>query len=242
VSDDGPQQNSALEEMTTQREYQEYAATEGGRRPATEEPDMLLDVPTFEVERINLEAVGLRAHVSLLAELPYLVRLSAGADVLLDRVKLELEEGVKAQALLKVRLEQARAILQKALDAITENPEILEGLARVVDLTSEQVGGTARDAVGEHGAVSQVVGGVGGATRQVGEATGRLTEGVQGAVARAPGRGTQAAPEEPQGEIKATPAAKRLAQRLGVDLSQVKGTGIGGHITVTDVRSAVKGE
>jgi hypothetical protein len=149
VSDDGPQQNSALEEMTTQREYQEYAATEGGRRPATEEPDMLLDVPTVEVERLNLEAVGLRAHVALLAELPYLVRLSAGADVLLDRVKVELE-GVKAQALLKVRLEQARAILQKALDAITENPEILEVLARTVALTSEQVGATAREAVGEH--------------------------------------------------------------------------------------------
>lgn len=241
MSDDGPQQNSALEEMTTQREYQEYAATEGGRRPATEEPDILLDVPTAEVERSNLEAVGLRAHVALLAELPYLVHLSAGADVRLERVKVELE-GVKAQALFKVRLEHARAILQKGLDTITENPQVLEGLARVVDLTSEQVGGTARDAVGEHGAVSQVVGGVGGATRQVGEATGRLTEGVQGAVGRAPGRGTQAAPEEPQGEIKATPAAKRLAQRLGVDLSQVEGTGIGGHITVTDVRSAVKGE
>jgi pyruvate/2-oxoglutarate dehydrogenase complex dihydrolipoamide acyltransferase (E2) component len=241
VSDDGPQQNSAAEEMTAQREYQEYAATGGERRPATEETDILLDVPTVEVERSNLEAVGLRAHVSLLAELPYLVHLSAGADVRLERVKVELE-GVKAQALFKVRLEQARAILQKGLDAITENPQVLEGLARTVALTSEQVGGTARDAVGEHGAVSQVVGGVGGATRQVGEATGRLTEGVQGAVARAPGRGTQAAPEEPQGEIKATPAAKRLAQRLGVDLSQVEGTGIGGHITVTDVRSAVKGE
>ena len=241
MSDDGPQQNSGPEETTAQREYQEYAATDGGRRLVTEEPDMLLDVPTAEVERINLEAVGLRAHVSLLAELPYLVHLSVGADVLLDRVKVELE-GVKAQALFKVRLEHARAILQKALDTITENPQVLEGLARVVDLTSEQVGGTARDAVGEHGAVSQVVGGVGGATRQVGEATGRLTEGVQGAVARAPGRGTQAAPEEPQGEIKATPAAKRLAQRLGVDLSQVEGTGIGGYITIIDVRSAAKEE
>jgi hypothetical protein len=241
VSDDGPQQNSGPEETTTQREYQEYAATEGGRRPATEEPDMLLDVPTVEVERINLEAVGLRAHVSLLAELPYLVRLSAGADVLLDRVKVELE-GVKAQALLKVRLEQARAILQKALDAITENPEILEGLARTVALTSEQVGGTARDAVGEHGAVSQVVGGVGGATRQAGEVTGRITEGPQGAVGRVAGQGSQAAPEEAQGEIKATPAAERLAQELGVDLSQVEGTGIGGHITIIDVRSAAKEE
>jgi hypothetical protein len=154
VTDDGPQQNSAPEEMTTQREYQEYAATDRGRRPATEEPDILLDVPTGEVERINLEAAGLRAHVFLLAELPYLVHLCVGADVLLDRVKLELE-GVKAQALFKVRLEHARAILQKALDSITENPQILEVLARTVDLTSEQVGGTVREAVGAHGAVSK---------------------------------------------------------------------------------------
>ena len=151
-------------------------------------------------------------------------------------------EGVKAQALFKVRLEHARAILQKALDTITENPQVLEGLGRVVELTSEQVGGTAREAVGEHGAVSQVVGGVGGATRQVGEAAGRVTEGVQGAVGRVAGRGSQAAPEEAQGEIKATPAAQRLAQELGVDLSQVEGTGIGGHITVIDVRSVAKEE
>src|SRR5215216_2444718 len=116
-----------------------------------------------------------------------LVHLSAGADVRLERVKGE-REGVKAQALFKVRLEQARAILQKGLDAITENPQVLEGLARVVDLTSEQVGGTARDAVGEHGAVSKVVGGVGGATRQVGEAAGRVTEGAQGAIGRVAGR------------------------------------------------------
>jgi pyruvate/2-oxoglutarate dehydrogenase complex dihydrolipoamide acyltransferase (E2) component len=241
VSDDGPQQNSASEEMTAQREYQEYAATGGERRPAIEETDMLLDVPTVEVERSNLEAVGLRAHVSLLAELPYLVHLSVGADVLLDRVKVELE-GVKAQALFKVRLEHARAILQKGLDTITENPQILEVLARTVALTSEGEGATARKAVGAHGAVSQVVGGVGGATRQVGEAAGRLTEGAQGAIGRVAGRGCQAAPEGPQGEIKATPAAKRLAQRLGVDLSQVEGTGIGGHITIIDVRSAAKEE
>ena len=241
MSDDGPQQNSVSEEMTAQREYQEYAATGGERRPAIEETDMLLDVPTVEVERSNLEAVGLRAHVSLLAELPYLVHLSAGADVRLERVQVELE-GVKAQALFKVRLEHARAILQKALDTITENPQVLEGLARVVALTSEQVGGTAREAVGEHGAVSKVVGGVGGATWQVGEAAGRVTEGAQGAIGRVAGRGSQAAPEEAQGEIKATPAAKRLAQELGVDLSQVEGTGIGGHITVIDVRSAAREE
>jgi hypothetical protein len=65
----------------------------------------------------------------VLAELSNLLNLSAGADVRLDLVKLEIT-GVRAQALLKVRLENVRAILEKALDTIAENPQILEGLAR----------------------------------------------------------------------------------------------------------------
>ena len=98
---------------------------------------MLLDVPTVDVDKISLDVDSLRAHVSVLAELANLVHLSVGADVRLEGVKLELE-GVKAQALLKVRLEHVRAILEKALDAIAQNPRILEGLSRTVDRTSER--------------------------------------------------------------------------------------------------------
>jgi pyruvate/2-oxoglutarate dehydrogenase complex dihydrolipoamide acyltransferase (E2) component len=242
VSQDPAQQNSAPEQTSAQREYQRYAATDGGEHSATEEPDVLLDVPTLEVDKISLEVEGLRAHVSVLAELSNLVHLSVGADVRLDRVKLEIE-GVEAQALLKVRLEHVRAILEKALDTIAQNPQILEGLAQTVDRTAQQVGGAAREAVGEDGAVSQVAGGVGDAARQVGEAAGRVTEGAQGAVGQVAGQGGQAAqgvPEEAQGEVKATPSAERLAQDLGVDLSQVEGTGAGGRITVRDVRSAAQ--
>jgi pyruvate/2-oxoglutarate dehydrogenase complex dihydrolipoamide acyltransferase (E2) component len=172
-----------------------------------------------------------------------LVHLSVGADVRLDRVKLEIE-GVEAQALLKVRLEHVRAILEKALDTIVQNPQILERLPQTVDRTAQQVGGAAREAVGEDGAVSQVAGGVGDATQQVGQAAGQVTEGAQGAVGQVVGQGGQAAqgvPEEAQGgEVKATPSAERLAQELGVDLSQVEGTGAGGRITVRDVRSAAQ--
>jgi pyruvate/2-oxoglutarate dehydrogenase complex dihydrolipoamide acyltransferase (E2) component len=238
VSDDRPQPTSA------QREYQEYAATEAGEQPANREPDVLLDVPVLHVGAINLEVRGLRAHVAVLAELANLVNLSVGVDARLDEVKLTIED-VEAQALLKVRLEHVRAILEKALETIAENPQILESLARTVDRTAEQVGGAAREAVGEGGAVSQVAGGVGDTTRQVGEVAERVGEGAQGAVGQVGGEAGQEAAqgvtEEARGEVKATPSAERLAQQLGVDLSQVEGTGAGGYITVKDVRRAARG-
>jgi hypothetical protein len=237
VSEDRPQQTSA------QREYQEYAATDGGEQPADREPDVLLDVPVLNVGAINLEVKGLRAHVAVLAELANLVNLSVGVDARLDEVKLTIED-VEAQALLKVRLEHVRAILEKALETIAENPQILESLAQTVDRTAEQVGGAAREAVGEDGAVSQVAGGVGDTTQQLGEVAERVGEGAQGAVGQDAGEAGQAAQgvtEEARGEVKATPSAERLAQQLEVDLSQVEGTGSGGYVTVKDVRSAARG-
>ena len=43
-----------------------------------------------------------------------------------------------------MRLEHVRAILESALHAVTENPQILQSLGRAVDRTAEQVGGVAR--------------------------------------------------------------------------------------------------
>jgi pyruvate/2-oxoglutarate dehydrogenase complex dihydrolipoamide acyltransferase (E2) component len=51
------------------------------------------------------------------------------------------------------------------------------------------------------------------------------------------------APEEagePKSRVRATPAALRTAEELGVNLLQVEGTGSGGRITVKDVRSAAE--
>ena len=235
MSDDRPQQTTA------QREYQDYAATDGGERVAAgQEPDVLLDVPVLNVGTINLEVRGLRAHVAVLAELANLVNLSVGVDARLDEVKLTIED-VEAQALLKVRLEHVRAILEKALETIAENPQILESLSRTVDRTAEQVGGAAQEAMGEGGAVSQVAGGVGDTTRQVGEVAEQVGEGAQGAVGQVAdqaGQAAQGVTEKAQGEIKATSSAERLAQELGVDLSQVGGTGSQGYITIKDVRGA----
>ena len=45
---------------------------------------------------------------------------------------------------------------------------------------------------------------------------------------------------EQKDRTQATPAAERKAEDLGVDLSQIEGTGSGGRITVKDVREAAK--
>jgi pyruvate/2-oxoglutarate dehydrogenase complex dihydrolipoamide acyltransferase (E2) component len=45
---------------------------------------------------------------------------------------------------------------------------------------------------------------------------------------------------EHKDKAQATPAAERKAEDLGVELSQIEGTGSGGRITVKDVREAAK--
>jgi DNA anti-recombination protein RmuC len=159
-------QNSEGETTAARREYEDHRLSQGERQGAdSNEPDVLLDVPVLKVEEITLTVEGLRAHVAVLAELADLVKLSVGADVELDKVELTIK-GIEAQALLKVRLEQVRAILDKALTTIGENPEILQSLVQTVDRT---VG----EAVGEGGAVSQLTEGVGEATQRVGDAAGQ---------------------------------------------------------------------
>ena len=112
--------------------------------PTRQDVDVLLDVQELEVDRIHLTVRGLRAHVSVVAELASLVNLQVGVDARLDEVELEIE-GVRAKLLLKVRLDNIRAILEHALDTVAENPQILRVLTRALD---ELVTGTLGGALG----------------------------------------------------------------------------------------------
>ena len=124
-------------------------------RAARKEQDVLLDVSELEVEKITLEVAGLRAHVSVLAQLASLVNLQVGVDARLNRVKLVIE-GVRAKVLLKVWLDDVRAILEKALDTLGEHPEILESLIKAIN---ELLQGRLGDALGGAG---ECLGGLGG--------------------------------------------------------------------------------
>jgi hypothetical protein len=112
------------------------------RTPARQDVDVLLDVPELEVDRISLTVRGLRAHVSILAELAGLVNLQVGVDARLEEVELEIE-GVRAKVLLKVRLDEVRAILNHALNTLAEHPEILRALTRALNELVEGLVGSA---------------------------------------------------------------------------------------------------
>ena len=112
--------------------------------PTRQDVDVLLDVQELEVDKIHLTVRGLKARVSVVAELASLVNLQVGVDARLDEVELEIE-GVRAKLLLKVRLDNIRAILKHALDTVAENPQILRVLTRALD---ELVRGTLGGALG----------------------------------------------------------------------------------------------
>jgi len=119
--------------------------------PARQDVDVILDVSELEVDRIKLTVRNLRAHVSVLAELASLLSLQVGVDARLEDTELEIE-GVRAKLLLKVCLDDIRAILREALQTVAEHPQILRILTRALDeLVTERIGdalGTLQSALG----------------------------------------------------------------------------------------------
>ena len=96
-----------------------------------EDPDVVLDVPTLNVDELDLEVEDLRAHVSVRAEVANLVNINIGVDAYLDKVKLGIK-GVEAQVLLKVKLERILGTIDRALSAIEQNPGLLDDRMREV--------------------------------------------------------------------------------------------------------------
>lgn len=146
-------------------------------RTGDQEPDVVLDVPVVKVEEITLEVENLQARVSLQADVLDLLRLGVGADVVLGHVDLTLK-GVEAQALLKVRLGNVARIIERVMQTIDANPQILENVTRGTGTFLENVGTGTGQAVGAFGqgtgqAVQNVGTGAGQAVRDVGPGAGQ---------------------------------------------------------------------
>jgi hypothetical protein len=339
-------ENVASQQTVPEQVYADYALNydEDDAALNGKIPDVLLDAPVVSIKDLDFELDDLRAKVSLFAKVLDLVELSAGIDAYLGKVKLTIES-VELQALLKVRLDNVTAILDRVLTTIDRNPQIVQELASGVGSAVEDVGAGAGELVGEgaNEAVSDIGSGTGSAVEEVGEGAGGAVEDVGGGTGEAAGEvgqgarqaaeqvgdsagqaaqgatdaaseaagqagdATEQAPEgaqqdpgrttegtaasgaqvlsettdeagqtvrrvaeesgsiveqtlnesgevseeavvgeadtageagEENGEVQATPAAERKAEDLGVDLSQVEGTGSGGRITVKDVTGA----
>ena len=269
-------------------------------------PTFVLDVPVLNVDEIDLEVNDLRAHISLRTELADLVKINVGVDVYLDKVKLGIK-GVEAQALLTISLDRVLGTLNRALEAIDKNPQILSGITQdvgqAVGGSGQGVSQTARETEQERERTPHLPE---NAAVQVGEAT-KETRDVFDRVTNEPGNVTEPVPnesneakseeamstladlpieeeyidergrivgrarddsgnvveevldeegdvldlsmteeedreseDENDSEVDATDAARRKADKLGVNLSNVKGTGSNGRVLVKDVERAAE--
>lgn len=119
----------------------------------SDQPDVLLDVPNLSVEQLTIDVANLDVNIALDARLANLLKLTAGADVHVDQVKIELK-GVRAQATLIVRLDNVRAIIERTLQTLDNNPQLVTQLLSTVDNTVSTVGGVANNAVGTVGGIT----------------------------------------------------------------------------------------
>ena len=145
----------------------------------------MLDVPVLNIDELNLEVNELRAHVSSRAELANFVKINVGLDVYLDDVKLDIK-GLEAQALLRVQLDRVLGTLDRALEAINNNPQILSEVVQDADSAVDDTGGDASQGarvseqnVGSVPQLEDVAGQVGETTQQTGDVSAWATDEIQ---------------------------------------------------------------
>jgi pyruvate/2-oxoglutarate dehydrogenase complex dihydrolipoamide acyltransferase (E2) component len=165
----------------------------------------------------------------------------------LGRLKSQLQED---RAQLESLAEQMPS--EEAQVQIQELVDSYEAIESSLDQSAQDIG--VEDAVNQalqqaKEAMSQVAGQTQEAAGQVTEQVGQVVQGVQDTAGRAAGQAQEAAGGAAQQaaggggqeeEPDATEAARQKADELGVDLSQVKGSGAGGRVTIRDVQSAAK--
>src|SRR2546423_1394786 len=111
-----------------------------GRSHEFPEYDVVLDIPNLCVNRIFLKVDSVTAKLNLNARVANLVRIDAGADVLIGNVDLTIQ-GVRAQALLLVDLDDVVYIVDQTLTFIDNHPEIVQQLGSTLQNTVGAVGG-----------------------------------------------------------------------------------------------------
>ena len=94
---------------------------------ANQDPDVLISIPNFGVDRIALNVEGIRAHAELHAKLLDLLELHVGVDASVDKVELEIDN-IRLQAMVKIKLEKVVDIVDRIMTALENKPEILTDL------------------------------------------------------------------------------------------------------------------
>ncbi|HEX8395627.1 MAG TPA: hypothetical protein VF665_24965 [Longimicrobium sp.] len=139
--------------------------------------DVVLEVSRLSVDSLLLNVDTLDARLAARARVLNFVSLDAGATVHIDSVGLRIH-GVGAQAFLYVDLDNVARIVNRVVQTLDRNPEIVTGLLGAVDNTVQTVGGVANTALQPGGVVSQTVGAAGQALNNLTQPGGVLTQTV----------------------------------------------------------------
>jgi hypothetical protein len=176
------------------------AAVTGGTSRSHEFPeyDVVLDVPNLCVNRIFLKVDSLTAKLNLDARVSNLVRVSAGADVLVGNVDLTIQ-GVRAQALLLVDLDDVVYIVDNTLTFIDNHPEIVQQLGSTLQNTVGSVGGLVN---------RLLMGTVNGVQRLIDTSTGNIVE-------KAATAAGQSAAEKVVGSVTQLPVISQTTDAAG---------------------------
>lgn len=120
----------------------------GGTTRSQEYPefDVVLDIPNVCIQKIYLKVDSVTARLALKAQVANLLRVNAGADVLIGNVDLTIQ-GVRAQALLLVDLDDVVQAVDQTLTFVDNHPEVVNQLTSTLQNTGAAVGGLVNNLV-----------------------------------------------------------------------------------------------
>jgi transcriptional accessory protein Tex/SPT6 len=118
-------QQPTPQQPTTQRAYTSTTSTTPNR-------DVILEIPELSVDSIGLTVADVKAHVALDANAMNLVQVTAGVDVGIKKVQLGIV-GVLAEAYLYVDLDNVAKIVNRVVQTLDRNPQILIQVLKTVD-------------------------------------------------------------------------------------------------------------
>ena len=228
---DGARENVANLDIDRIRRQGEIEATDAARRQAKE----------LGVDLSKIEGSGADGRIIVPDVVEAAERMEDGAGG--DEEPDASENGAAEQA-----QEAAGQATDQAGQAAGQAQEAVGGLTGGLTGDGQQGGGGplggVTDQVGQVAGQAQEV--AGQATDQAGQVAGQAQEAAGGAAQQAQDTAGQAAGQAQQAagqatggdeaeEPRATNAARRRANEMGVDLSTIEGTGSGGLITIKDV-------
>ena len=111
-----------------------------GTTAVTPNRDVILEIPELSVDSIGLTVADVKAHVALDANAMNLVQITAGVDVGIKKVQLGIV-GVIAEVYLYVDLDNVAKIVNRVVQTLDRNPQILIQVLKTVDTAVTSITG-----------------------------------------------------------------------------------------------------